>query len=71
MKKYYTLNLFEKDIKGMKWGLWFDENEPVEVIFNQANEFVGFRLKEHAESYDPNWEVGEWEDYTIRGVYPN
>ena len=69
MKTYWSVNMIEKPVKGMKWALWQEEDMATEVIFDTNDEFVGFRLKEDAESYDPNWEVGEWKDYTIRGEY--
>lgn len=69
MKTYWTIDLIEKPVKGMKWAVWEDSDTSTEIIYNSNNELVGFRLKENAENYDPNWEVGEWKEYTIRGEY--
>ena len=69
MKKYYTLDLIEKDVKGMKWATFFTEDDEVTIIFTEDGEFIGFEDYNNAATYDPNFEVGEWEDYTIRGVY--
>ena len=69
MEKYYTLDLIERDVTGMKWATFFTEDDEITIVFDKNGVFVGFEDYNNAVTYDPNFEVGEWEDYTIRGEY--
>lgn len=69
MRKYYTLDLIERDITGMKWAAFFTEDDEITIVFDKNGVFVGFEDYNNAVTYNSNWEVGEWKDYTIRGEY--
>ena len=70
MKTYWGLDLIERECKDKKWGVWTEEDgSEIYVVFNSEDEFVGFEDKEIAENYVPEWEVGNWQDYSIKGEY--
>ena len=53
----------------MKWASFFTEDDEITIVFDKNGVFVGFEDYNNAVTYDPNFEVGEWEDYTIKGEY--
>ena len=69
MKKYYDLDLIGRSVEGMKWATFFTENDEIIIVFDKNNKFVGFEDYNNAVTYDPNFEVGEWKEYSIKGVY--
>lgn len=69
MKTYWTIDLIEKPVTGMKWAVFYTEDDEITIVFDKDDVFVGFEEYCNAVTYDPNFEVGEWEDYTIRGEY--
>lgn len=83
MKKYYDLSKgTEVEIsKGLKWGIWYDENNQYTMIFDDNNEFIGMELDDYnklkpiEKNNITDWEVGTWDswvlesDNSIFGIY--
>lgn len=69
-KEYYDIQHGIRSIEPyMKWGEWEYDELMETVVFDKEGNFIGFENSELGENYNPNWEVGEWENYDIKGFY--
>lgn len=68
IKKYYDFNgYYHKTTNDLKWGIYFDDNKEITLIFDENNDCIGCEKKDDVRILNTIEDIPDWKEFSIRG----
>ena len=68
INKYYDFNgYYHKTTEVLRWGLYFDDEKEITLIFNEEGQCIGCEEKDDVRILNTIEDILDWEEFSIRG----
>ena len=68
INKYYDFNgYYHKTTEVLRWGLYFDDEKEITIIFNEEGQCIGCEEKDDVRILNTIEDILDWEEFSIRG----
>lgn len=68
IKEYYDFNgYYNKTTESLKWGIYFDDNKEITLVFDKNNNCLGVEEKDDVRILNTIEDIPYWEEFSIRG----
>ena len=68
INKYYDFNgYYHKTTESLKWGIYFDDDKEITLIFNEECQCIGCENKEDVRILNNIEDIPDWKEFSIRG----
>ena len=68
IKEYYDFNGYHnKTTESLKWGIYFDDNKEITLVFDKNNNCLGVEEKDDVRILNTIEDIPDWEEFSIRG----
>ena len=68
INKYYDFNgYYHKTTEVLRWGLYFDDEKEITLIFNEEGQCIGCEEKDDVRILNTIEDIPDWEEFSIRG----
>ena len=68
INKYYDFNgYYHKTTEVLRWGLYFDDEKEITIIFNEKGQCIGCEEKDDVRILNTIEDIPDWEEFSIRG----
>lgn len=68
INKYYDFNgYYHKTTEVLRWGLYFDDEKEITIIFNEEGQCIGCEEKNDVRILNTIEDIPDWKEFSIRG----
>ena len=68
INKYYDFNGYShKTTESLKWGIYFDDDKEITLIFDEEGQCIGAEEKDDVRILNTIEDIPDWKEFSIRG----
>ena len=68
INKYYDFNgYYHKTTEVLRWGIYFDNDKEITLIFDEEGQCIGCENKEDIRILNTIEDIPDWKEFSIRG----